>query len=200
MMSWESGRKSGQMHYTTHVRSFVYNPENVFVQPDVYVQDYQGGAGHRFWDATTYNKRDLKKRLDHSLICVAIPVVETKFPLPLDIRGHYQTTYVRGLEDEDKRAHYSTCYRFRKQYNFGTKGTGGSADLPAMVQGARHDNTLCYPGHHQLFDPAPSKQNFSIVKIGRGHWGKDVYPGCADVRHGSLDVFETQNYANAITN
>lgn len=198
MMSWESGRKSGQMHYTTHIRPFVPNPENCYVKPDVYVQGSEGGAGSRFWDATTYQKRDYRKPLEHSLICVAIPVTETKFPMPLDTRGHYNTSYVRGLEGEDKRAHYSTCYRYMKLHNFGSKGTGGTADLPAMIQGARHDNTICYPGHHQRYDV--TNNNFGDVKIGKGHWGKDVYPGCADVRHGSLDVFETQNYAKSITN
>jgi hypothetical protein len=200
MMSWESGRKSGQMHYTTHIRPFIYNPENVHVKPDVYVQQYEGGAGSRFYNVDTYKQKD-PRELTNSLICVAIPVVETRFPLPMDISGRFHTQYVMqqmdGQGQFERQLHYSTAPRYVQMYQFGKDGKQGS-DVPPMMTGRHHDNTVCYPGHHQLWDP--TKNNFSIVKIGRGHWGKDVYPGCASVRHGSLDVLETQNYAVGLTN
>jgi hypothetical protein len=199
MMSWESGRMSGQMHYTTHIRPFIYNPENVYVKADVYVQGCEGGAGSRFYSVDTYKQKDMRE-LVNSLICVAIPVIETKFPLPMDICGRFHTQYTMEMEGQgqfERQMHYSTAPRFTQEFNFGKGGKQGS-DVPPMMPGRHHDNTVCYPGHRQLWDT--TRNAFSNVKVGQGHWGKDVYPGCADIRRGSLDVLETQNYANALTN
>ncbi len=149
----ETNRKLAQIHYTTHFRSVITQPKNVYVQPDVYVQECEGGAGCRFYDVETYTAMN-NDELNNSLICVAVPVTETIFPSPLDISGRFYTDFGTGAVPRlhQERLHYSSAARYCAMYNFLKSNKVGS-DVPQMTPGKNHINRVCYQGFvHMMID------------------------------------------------
>ncbi len=142
----ETNRKLAQIHYTTHFRSIITQPKNVYVQPDVYVQECEGGAGCRFYNESTYGAMN-NDELNNSLICMAVPVTETIFPSPLDISGRFYTDFGTGAVPRlnQERLHYSTAARYNALYNFLKSNKVGS-DVPQMSAGRNHINRICYQG------------------------------------------------------
>lgn len=186
--------KMARMHYTVHMRSIIVYPKNVYVQPDVYVQESAGGAGCRFYDEQSYRALN-NDNLENSLLCIAVPITETIFPSPLDISGRFTTSAGQniGVRGRDERLHYSSAARYNALYDFMRSARSG-LDMPTMNVGRSHLNRICYQGHQQNWNP--NKSEFSRITPSRGHFGKNgSYAGAASVRNGALEQFEKQNYA-----
>ena len=192
MISHESGRMMMQMHFTTHFRSVVTEAKNVYVQPDVFVQELDGGAGHRFWTPDAYRTKKFDD-LRNSLICCALPITERHFDTIIDLTGRITQDYaVQPVLNPGDRLQYSTAGRYNSLYDFKNLSQG-SIGTPMMTLNRTHYNTKCVQGHYQEFNPVAGVHN--IIHVNKGHWGKDVYPGCAKVRAGALAQFESQNYS-----
>ena len=186
--------KMARMHYTVHMRSIIVYPKNVYVQPDVYVQESAGGAGCRFYDEQSYRALN-NDNLENSLLCIAVPITETIFPSPLDISGRFTTSAGQniGVRGRDERLHYSSAARYNALYDFMRSARSG-LDMPTMTVGRSHLNRICYQGHQQNWNA--NKSEFSRITPSRGHFGKNgSYAGAASVRNGALEQFEKQNYA-----
>jgi len=184
-MSWETGRKMALMHYTTHFRSVIIYPKNLYVQPDVYVQAYEGGANTRFYNEETYRLSNLDD-LKNSLICAPIPIEETNFPRHLNITGRHYGSYSSGLASraEFERLHYSTAARMNQIFRFNDASRQGS-DEPMLTVNRHHWNLICQQGHQQNYN---KKSNAYDQIIGtKGHL-KHVYPGVAHIWNGALEV------------
>lgn len=193
MIGNESIRKMVDMHYTVHMRSVITQPKNVYVQPDVMVVRAEGGAGSRFYTPETYKNYD-PSRLANSLIAVAIPPAERRFPAAMDLSGRNVTEYnIKLTSGQRSRAlHYSSAGRYTHMYNF-LGNENGESQVPHMGPGRLHKNRTCYQGHQQNYNPGT--KNWDRVVVNKGHWGKNVYPGCKPVRQGALDMLEQQNYS-----
>jgi hypothetical protein len=178
---------------TLWMRAVVTNPENVWVQPDVHVVDYERGAGVRFWDPETYATMDLDN-YENSLIAIALPPTETSIPCPMDLAGRFYTEYDQGRTSRAsfERLHYSTAYRYEQMYGFRRKSQTG-AEVPLLASGRNHYNRIMWPGHQQNFNP--NSGNWDRIKVNKGHWGPNVYATCGEVRRGKIDTFKEQNYA-----
>lgn len=186
----ETGRKMAQMHYTTHFRSIIVNPKNVHVAPDVYVQEVEGGANCRFYDEESYAAMN-NENLENSLLCFAVPVTETVFPMPLDISGRFLSDFGLGVPQQNERLHYSTAARYNGLYKFSKSAREGT-DIPHMTHQKNHVNRICYPGGQFNW----SNDSYSDGHPNRGHWGKNgAYPGCLEIRNGALDQFEKQSFS-----
>lgn len=188
-IGFETNRKMVQLHYTTHFRAVVTEPRNLYVQPDVYVQEYNGGSGCRFYDIESYSQQD-NDHLENSLICVACPITETIFPNCLDISGRFYTDFGAGTIPRAafEKLHYSTAARYNILYNFMRSNKNGM-DVPSMGPGRNHVNRICWAAHQQSMNPKTGE--YSNVITGRGHWfGSATYPGCAPVRNGALEQFK----------
>lgn len=186
--------KMARMHYTVHMRSIIVYPKNVYVQPDVYVQESAGGAGCRFYDKESYSALN-NDNLENSLLCIAVPITETIFPSPLDISGRFTTSTGQniGVRGNMERLHYSSAARYNALYDFMRSARTG-LDMPTMGAGRAHLNRICYQGHQQNWNE--KKAEFSRITPSRGHFGKNgSYAGAASVRNGALEQFEKQNYA-----
>lgn len=194
-ISHEAGRKMALMHYTTHMRCVITNPENVYVQPDAMVIRAEGGAGVRFYSPETYAEKDLDD-LVNSLICVAVPPAETNFPSPLDTSGRFHTEYNISVTANRRQAalHYSTAGRYNQLYNF-HRDRDGQSTIPFVAPGRTHVNRVCYQGHQQNFNPKTGQ--FDRVIVNKGHWTKNVYAGCKNVREGAPEILEAHNYAKS---
>lgn len=187
-LGFETGRKMAQMHYTTHFRAVVTEPKNLYVQPDVYCQEIEGGAGCRFYDPESYAAMD-NDHLENSLICTACPITETIFPMVMDISGRFYTDFGTGTvpRAQFERLHYSTAARYNLLYNFLRSNKNGT-DVPHLGPGRNHVNRICWQGHQQNMNP--KSKEYSIVITGKGHWRENAtYAGCAPIRNGALEQF-----------
>lgn len=191
-LSATSDTKVTRMSYTTHYRAIVQYPKNLYVQPDVYVQRTEGGAGCRFYSPDTYANLDLE-RLEASLICVAVPITETYFPSPMDISGRFYSAYNQNLGQraQFERLHYSTAARYNGLYKW-LQAKHGS-DVPILGPGRAHVNRIVHQGHQQNYNPKCGE--FNKITVCKGHWTKNVYAGCRNIREGALDTLETIDYS-----
>jgi hypothetical protein len=185
------------MHYTVHMRCVILYPNNVWVQPDVYCQQSESGSGVRFYDVDSYKARDTAN-LVNSLICVATPITETKYPSPLDISGRFNVEYVAGLTTKTgyEPLHYSTAARYNALYGFHSYlSTKMGSDQPHIQAGRSHNNRICHQGHQAAYNRITGKHD--KVTINKGHWGPNVYAGCAPIRNGDLSVLQEQRYSTS---
>jgi len=189
MVGWQTNTKVCQLHYTTHFRAVVTEPRNLYVQPDVFCQEIEGGGGCRFYDPESYAAMD-NDHLENSLICVACPITEINFPQYLDISGRFYTDFGFGTipRAQFERLHYSTAARYNNLYNFLRSNKNG-LDIPQMGPGRNHVNRICWQGHQQNMNPKTGE--YSNVIIGTGHWAGDAtQAGCKRVRNGALEQFK----------
>lgn len=196
-----AGRQMSMMKYTVHFRCVVLEPRNVYVQPDVYVQEALGGAGCRFWDVKSYQAYN-PELLEHSLFAIAVPFTDTNFPSPMCATGRWQTEYSMGINDRGamQRLQYSTAARYCSHimYNWSKMARHG-VDVPPMMRGYGHRNLVMYQGHQQNFNP--KRGDHSKITPNKGHWTKNVYAGgCAAIRNGTLDILEPQDYSTRNSN
>lgn len=184
-----AGTKMALMNYTTHMRSVITQPKNVYVQPDVMVTRCEGGAGTRFWSPELYANYE-PDNLVASLIAVVCPPGERVFPSPLDTSGRFYTEYNVSLTAAQRRAplHYSTAGRLNAMYNFHRREDNHGR----MGPGRNHYNRICYQGHQVNYNAGTKNHDRTIVN--KGHWGKNTYPGCKPVREGALRCFEEKHY------
>ncbi len=191
MIGHTAGTKMAHMNYTTHMRSVITQPKNVYVQPDVMVTRCEGGAGSRFWSPETYNDQYDPDNLVASLIAVACPPAERAFPCPMDTSGRFYTEYRVSLTSAQRAAplHYSTAGRYNQMYAFYKR----EDDRARMGPGRHHYNRLCYQGHQVNYNTGTKTHDRVIVN--KGHWGKNTYAGCKPVREGAARCFEEQNYS-----
>jgi hypothetical protein len=186
-MSWETGRKMALMHYTTHFRSVIIYPKNLYVQPDVYVQDYEGGMNTRFYTEETYHMANLDD-LKNSIICAPIPIEETNFPRHLNITGRHYGSYSSGLASraEFEQLHYSTAARMCQIFKFTDASRQGS-DEPILSINRHHWNLICQQGHQQNYNKQSNKYDTIIKTKGHLH---NTYPGVARIWKGALEILK----------
>lgn len=183
----EAGRKIAMMHYTTHMRAVVTEPRNVYVQHDVFSEEYKGGAGAKFWTPDSYRTKN-NEHLQADIICVAIPPNEgvKNMPQAIDSSGRFYVEYAAGLADraDFEELHYSTAARYNALYGFHDSAKQQGADVSAFSAAYVADNRLMYQGHQFMYNTTSG--NFDRVRTNKGHWGKNVYPGVGKVRSGKL--------------
>lgn len=198
MIQGEVSRKISQLHFTMHMRGVVETPQNVYVQPDIYSEEYIGGNGIKFFTPETYRIRDdTKPRF--SIICVAIPPAERDIPSPMDSSGRWYVEYnAQMLTDEEfQELHYTTAFRYNTMYGFYEDAKRQGANLSNYIMAINVGNRTMYQGHQWMFN---TKTNaFDRVRVNKGHWGKNVYAGVGEVRNGNLKHMEQIDYTKYST-
>lgn len=190
----EAGRKIAHMHYTTHMRSVVTQPKNVYVQPDLFCQEYLGGNNVEFFDHESYKLKD-NEHLRQSIICVAIPPAETKIPSPMDASGRFYVEYNAGLlrKEDFEELHYSTAFRYNHLYGFHMQAKKQGTDLPNFKSQYSHDNRAMYQGMQIMYNTKTN--SFDKVRTNKGHRGKNIYAGVGEVFNGQLKEIEIQDFS-----
>jgi hypothetical protein len=187
-------RKIGLLHFTTYMAAVVDKPQNVFVQPDLYVDRYLGGLGVGFFNEVSYREVRLQGN-NASIVVLPIPYAEKVIPNPMDISGRWYTASQYEMIDGAtfERAHYSTHYRMNQIYKFYDQVNADEEfDMAwshdsyvvlnrAMWRGMQWHNT-------------PQSGKFDRVMPNTGHFGPDVYVGVKDVRNGATTYVEPQNW------
>lgn len=194
----EAGVKMAHMHYTTHMKAIVTNPKHVYVQPDVFSEEYQGGNGIRFYDREKYQQRD-PENLKYSIICVAVPPNEKDFPVTMSASGRFYTEYKLGLvrKEDYEELHYSTAFRANAEFGFQRQIRKQAGDLPSRIASIVAENHIMHQGHQWMYNP--KTMSFDRVRTNKGHWGKNVYAGVGEVRRGELKEMEKIDYTKYST-
>lgn len=190
------GTRVTRLNFRTHMRAIILYPENLYVQPDIFVQEYQGGGGCRFYSPETYRGMNPEEHLQNSLICIALPCTEKNIPSPMHMTGRFATPYNVALSVRStyERLHYSTAARYNALYDFlGLARDGGGSESTVLIPGLHHHNLVCYQGHQQNYNPKSGEYNKIIVC--KGHKTKNVYAGCKKIWDGGLEELEIQDYA-----
>ena len=198
----EAGRKMAMMHFTLYFRCVVHDARNVYVQPDVYIQEREGGCGTRFWTINDYSRHYNPENLIASLFAIAIPFRERNFPNPMSATGVWETEYnqgIRELRNQSQFLHYSTAqfYAGETMYKWNKDARTGLS-VPHLMRGRTHRNFIMYQGHQQNYNI--KRGDHSRITPNKGHLSKNIYAGCADIFNGALDVLEEQDYATKNSN
>ena len=198
----EAGRKMAMMHFTLYFRCVVHDARNVYVQPDVYIQEREGGCGTRFWTVDDYNRHYNPENLIASLFAIAIPYRERNFPNPMSATGVWETEYNQGIQNlrnQKHFLHYSTAqfYAGESMYKWNKDARTGLS-VPHLMRGRTHRNLIMYQGHQQNYNI--KRGDHSRITPNKGHLSKNIYAGCADIFNGALDVLEEQDYATKNSN
>lgn len=197
----EAGRKMAMMHFTLYFRCVVHDARNVYVQPDVYIQEREGGCGTRFWTVEHYKQYN-PENLAGSLFAICVPIAETNFPSPMSATGVWESEYTQGvqnLRNLQPHLHYSTAKRFAGEGMYGwEKDARLGLNVPHLARGRIHRNLIMYQGHQQNYNI--KRGDHSRITPNKGHLSKNIYAGCADIFNGALDVLEEQDYATKNSN
>lgn len=197
-MGIEPGRKIQEAHFTVHTDSFVTNPENDYVLPDIFSRGNEGGAGSTFFDAKTY--RSMRNmRYDHvpaSLLAVAVAPSERTFGLNgvvMDTSGQFHTEYLLGLQtiQEFQELHYTTAARYNSLYGFYTDLGVLNTSHPTLDLNHYIDNRQMWHGEQDQWNPTTGW--YTAVK-NTGHWGAVVGYGARAVRRGEMVHISDNQY------
>lgn len=189
MVEHSAMQKKALAHFTTHYRAVPLYPQNIHVAPDVKSEAVEGGAGCRFYTEDSYREMN-NDNLVNSLICVPIPATECNFPDVIDAAGRFYVDY--EISQQVEMLHYSTAVRANLAMRFRDKGRADS-ETPTLLPGRKtHVNRRMYQGHYQEYNNGTGK--WDIIHVNKGHWDKNVYAGCREIRDGKLAVFKEQQY------
>ncbi len=180
----DAARMIGIVHTVAYMGCLIRNPENVYCQPNMFIDEYLGGFGVIPFTPATYDHMTPGGQRE-SIICIATPYNENEFPSPMDIAGYYYSDYEMGLlgSNRDTEAHYSTAARYLELYSFLTRTQANDVtNTPTVLPDDTHINRIMWPGTQSLYNRRDG--NYSHREDGKGHWGDIVYSGCHGARIG----------------
>jgi hypothetical protein len=179
----DAARMIGLVHTVAYMGCLIRNPENVYCQPNMFIDKYFGGLGMRAFSPDTYDRMSPNGQ-GESIICIAVPYNEGEFPQPMDIAGSYYTDYEMGLLGSSRtEAHYSTHYRYNHLFNFVTRLQSNDIhNTPTVLPDDTHINRNMWPGAQYMWNRKLKK--YGYCEHNKGHWGDIVYSGCHQARTG----------------
>jgi hypothetical protein len=190
----DASRMVGLLHFAVYMAAVVYNPHNVYVQPDMYVDRYLGGLGVKFFTPLSYSQASADGNTD-SIIVLPIPHAERHTPNPMDVSGRWYTAFQNDMisEADFNRPHYSTLYRMNGVYRFtDTINFDDEIDEPIGADTRAQLNRVMWRG--MTWRKASGK--YDIVQPNTGHFGPDVYTNVGKVRAGAIQYVEPQNWSS----
>ena len=189
-------------NFTMYLKSVVYQPQHVWIAPNVMACGYVGGGNCEFRQPG--GKRDPPNApTDPSMFSVLVPYDapqegsqfanwEQELPNPMDITGRYQMSNpaLAQLGNSVQRDHYACSQFYRDLYGW-NNDNGNAMDEESMGVSNRY-NTLCFQGHQAAYDPTSGR--YDLVTECSGHRGNRIYPGCGKVWRGLAKVLEPVNH------
>jgi hypothetical protein len=192
----------------------ITQPQNVRILRNLVSDGYGPGGGVGWFEPSSYNPQKLGDHVtprgnqsSRSLMSLAIPFTEhvTRTWISvsgklqhLEEQGHGGSTALRGVRHGiDDVYHFKTAerynliWRWRDQQDSNLMETlGSNGEFPVF-------NKICYQGH-TLYTGLAKKGHpngkFTYYIENKGHWGRDVGPGCQAVYSGVPKMLKTQDY------
>lgn len=184
----EAARKVGMAHYTTYLSAVVFEPNNVYVQEDLFCQKYLGGMGVEFWQADHYKASN--NRRAKSIICAPLPPNFKKIEQKIDGRGRWYTEMRLGLVTQERydQPLYPGAGRINYLFGFAdeARSTKQSNTRKTGV------NFVMWQGVEFYYNTTTNSWDDYTVES--GSFGPWVYPGCGQVRNGHAMYLEKPDY------
>ena len=178
-------------HYTFYSRAVVKNPKLVSVVEDVFCQDYVAGEGHLFFDKDTFSEAWMDqsigtKRCRQSLMAWAVPKGTAKnLPDAIDLMGDFPLAASNELSTQTKA--FEGVQVLERQLGLGALRPLRQAEGNLFMRASTPLNTVMFRGMQYTQKAVAGSAEASkprITQLGTGHWGKNVYAGCAAHRSG----------------
>jgi hypothetical protein len=180
-------------HFTMYAKSVILNEEYIAHARNIFSRAYIGGNGGRIWDpldrddVVEYNQGHLEKDI-FLMPCLSNYVADD---FHMDISGRYHESLnvsdaCQESTNYEAAAIFSKVWGFRNARNYTNERQNYMAHVP------RNQNTLCFQEHQTSWNA--SERKWDCRFIDKGHWGMNVYPGCAQVRRNALKHLQATNY------
>lgn len=172
-----TAQKMHMGNFTIYLKSAIIQNKYLAYADNIMCKAYLGGAGCSLWDPL--NVDDLRDYHDGNLyndiFAVAVPVNYRPDSWYLDITGRYHPSL-----NANRSAELATLYSSADIYAAHWGWTAPLKDPTNMRYKDSYPakyNTLCLQMMEMMY--SSKKGDFSRIKINRGHWGPDIYAGCA---------------------
>lgn len=175
-------------HYTFYSKSVVREPKNMYLAEDVYCTGYEGGENTTFVDPGQGDAEDqvatIADHMQRTVNAASASLVSAMVPY-----DHEVSACISLAGD-------LSAHGLATRFNSGDGGWHGSeafAQLasalnqhPETVYGVNNDeetgaNGVCFRGAEEQYDDS---NGWTTRQRNTGHWGPNVYAGCANVRLG----------------
>lgn len=153
---------------------------------DIFCQDYVAGEGHLFFDETTFSEAWMDqsigtKRCRQSLMAWAVPGGTAKdLPDAIDLMGDFPLAASNELSTQTKA--FEGVQVLERKLGLGALRPLRQAEGNLFMRASTPLNTVMFRGMQYTQKDKVSKPR--ITQLGTGHWGKNVYAGCAAHRSG----------------
>lgn len=188
--------------FTYYSATVVFEPRNVFVVRNSFVEGYDGGMGTKFYEIGKYNPsmqkygdEPLTNTKGGSLFAMMIPRGGFDLPSPMSITGRFTMFDRQIFSMNEEKVHYPTAFFYNKLWGFSDQSLG-TLDINSMryINERTAPNGVTHEGHTLYY--SPSVRDFKRVRLSRGHWGSEVtYSGCGQVRRGAMKRFRIQDWS-----
>lgn len=154
------------------------------VVEDVFCQDYIAGEGHEFFnDALEFERhwgqQDIgTKRCRKSLIAWAVPKGDAKaLPDAIDLMGDFASAESNVLAEGTRS--FDGVQRLEAALRLGALRPLRQSEGNLFLRAATPLNTVMFRGMQYTQKDTVNDGKPRITQLGTGHWGKNVYAGCA---------------------
>lgn len=186
--------------YTNYHKTIVWDNRKILVTADVLPSQYLGGNGVEIWDPMDVeNDLDdfMRGVMTRDMFACAVPANWLPRDHKLDITGEHHSS-IEASTVKDGTLHYPSAKVYANRWQWETSEynvlnkTYFCGDDPVT----RKHQTLCFQDVQfgYQWNGMRGGGDFSKVIIEKGHWGPDVYEGCARVRRGKEKYFAKPSY------
>ena len=197
-------RKIYMGNYSFYSKSVVKRPKNFALVEDVFCSGYVAGEGTVHYTATIYEQDvasdDIGTPRQRGSIIVW-PIKETEVtgddawscPEVLDLTGYFSSHDRHNLAKNTSGAQYPRAKDLYDELKLSNIEPVRALD--DFLRPVKEIYTVMFRGH-QYFKPKDG--DWTITSINKGHWGKNVYPGCKQARTGFGDFLKEMDYQSTV--
>ena len=155
---------------------------------DIFCQDYIAGEGHEFFSESEFNnhwqQQDIgTKRCRKSLIAWAVPAGSAKkLPDAIDLMGDFPSSEHNMLNENTRT--FAGVRDLEDRLMLGALRPLRQAEGNLFLRASTPLNTVMFRGMQYTQKAGVNNGKARITQLGTGHWGKNVYAGCAAHRTG----------------
>lgn len=176
-------------HYTFYSRAVVKNPKLVSVVEDIFCNDYVTGEGTEFFDDAQEFKDHWMdqaigtKRCRKSLLAWSVPAGEGRsLPDAIDLMGDFPLAASNELAADTKT--FTGVRQLETDLGLGALRPLRQSEGNLFLRASTPLNTVMFRGMQYTQKAGVNGGKPRITQLGTGHWGKNIYAGCAAHRTG----------------
>ena len=188
--------------YTYYSKSVVFQPKNVFVVRNSFVDGYNGGGGIEPYvlGDDTYDPANgvygRERARGGSTFFFVVPRGDSNsYSGPISITGKFDAFDEEIYDFARGPLHFNTAPYYNRYWGFRNMAQDQELIAPqwTYINEYASPNNIAHQGH-TLYWHQPA-QAFTGVRYSNGHWPSDtIYPGCGRIRQGKIKSFDKQDW------